>query len=198
MRKGAWVGLAVTALALAPVVDTPAFAQAATVAAEPDTARLDAARRVIDLIMPPAGLQAMIDAMVQPMFANVRKGILESPQMTEVFDGDAQASAIFERYMDRAQKRSAEQMRDMIPDMITAMTRAYARRFSVEQLREISAFFATPTGQYYFEQSMLMMSDPDVAAWQQRAMTKPLESLPQDIEQLRRELASIKKVGDRK
>ena len=58
--------------------------------------------------------------------------------------------------------------------MIDAMSRAYARRFTVEQMAELRTFFTTPTGRAYMAQATTIMSDPDIAAWQQQMMNSTM------------------------
>jgi hypothetical protein len=48
------------------------------------------------------------------------------------------------------------------PPMREGLARAYARKFSVEQLTEMNGFFATPTGSLYASESFLLQADPEV------------------------------------
>src|SRR3546814_15125821 len=68
------------------------------------------------------------------------------------------------------------------------MARAYARRFTVAQLGEIETFFRTPTGRIYVTESMNIMSDPDIAAWQRQSIASSMERPPAELEWLSQEL----------
>lgn len=52
--------------------------------------------------------------------------------------------------------------RTIEPPMREGLARAYARKFSVEQLTELNAFLATPTGSFYASESFLLQADPEV------------------------------------
>ncbi|WP_025294358.1 DUF2059 domain-containing protein [Sphingomonas sanxanigenens] len=186
---------AALALALALLPAAPALAQQAATAEALDSARLAAAGRVIDTMLPPAEREAMIDGMMGPMLQATWQGIMESPGMAEL-SKDPGAEQVMRAYMDRITQRASTQLKEMMPGMIAAMTRAYARRFTAPQLDEINAFFRTPTGRTYARESMKIMSDPDVQAWQRESARKMMEHMPQDAEELQRALAASKKSGE--
>src|SRR3546814_3561441 len=56
----------------------------------------------------------------------------------------------------------SEALADLEPPMREGMAKAYARKFSAEQLGELNAFFATPTGRVYTEEWMAAQADPEV------------------------------------
>jgi hypothetical protein len=70
------------------------------------------------------------------------------------------------------------------PPMRTGISRAYARKFSTEQLRLINGFFATPTGTLYAAESYPLQADPEVM----RAMFK---AMPDLVEKLKTKGPSI-------
>jgi hypothetical protein len=183
-------------LAVALIAATPALAQAPAMApatAEPapvDPVRLVAAKAVIDQIMPPATREQMIEAMIAPTLATISQTVTNDPKMAELLGEDSKAQASFTRFMERQNARTMSDLRRELPAMVEAMSRAYARRFDERQLKEISAFFATPTGKTYLEQSPGIMSDPDVLAWQRRLMSKSMSTIHEDIETLSKELGA--------
>lgn len=186
-------------LAAALVAAAPALAQALAVvppagtsaAATPvDPARLAAARAVIDQIMPPATREQMIETMLTPMLGMISQTITKDLKLAEMLGNDPKAQAAFTRFMERQNTRTMSDLRGELPAMVEAMSRAYARRFDERQLKEISAFFATPTGKVYLEQSPTIMSDPDVLAWQSRLMSKSMSTIHEDIETLSKELGA--------
>jgi hypothetical protein len=48
------------------------------------------------------------------------------------------------------------------PPMREGMSRAYARKFTPEQLIELNRFFATPTGGFYASEAFAIQADPEV------------------------------------
>lgn len=46
--------------------------------------------------------------------------------------------------------------------MRKGLARAYARKFTAEQLTELNSFFATPTGSFYAAESFALQADPEV------------------------------------
>ena len=52
--------------------------------------------------------------------------------------------------------------RTIEPPMREGLARAYARKFSAEQLTELNSFLATPTGSFYASESFLLQADPEV------------------------------------
>src|SRR3546814_2282127 len=48
------------------------------------------------------------------------------------------------------------------PPMREGMAKAYARKFTADQLGELNGFFATPTGQAYASEWMAAQADPEV------------------------------------
>ncbi|MGV1683769.1 DUF2059 domain-containing protein [Sphingopyxis sp. NJF-3] len=56
----------------------------------------------------------------------------------------------------------SEALADLEPPMRAGLAKAYARKFSADQLTELNAFFATPTGQSYAGESLALQADPEV------------------------------------
>ena len=177
--------LAAPALAQAPVP-----ADAAPLAAEPDPARLAAARGVVEQILPADERDQMVATMLAPMMANIRQALSASPQFGAAFGSDARMKAIVERFLERQNQRMLATLREELPGMIEAMTRAYARRFSMEDLAAYRAFFATPAGRRYMREASGIMSDPDVAGWQRQVMTRSMNAIPAEIAQLTDEVVA--------
>ncbi|MBV8237903.1 MAG: DUF2059 domain-containing protein [Sphingomonas sp.] len=188
MIGGKTIAAAILALAAVPVAVS---AQAARDQAAPDPVRLDAARVLVEQMFPPAAREQMVHVMLAPMVANVRQGLTQTPQFARAMEADPRAKAIIERYLDKQMTRSMEVLQKELPGMVEAMSRAYARRFDAKQLGELSAFFATPTGRAYVGQSMTIMSDPDIAAWQRKLMTETMSYAQDDIAAMVKEIATL-------
>ena len=172
---------------------TPALAQPAPAmpTGAPDPARIAAAERLLTVLMPPGRFQAMIDGVTQSMERNVVQSLRGNPTMATLLGDDPRARPILDRYIARLTASSTAAMKTGQPEMMAAMTRAYARRFTVEQMREVEAFFTTPTGQAYMEQGTTIMGDPDVAAWQRKVVAEQFAKMPEAIRQLTVELEAL-------
>lgn len=182
-----------TMIALALGMASPALAQSQSQsqAADPDPARLTAARALIEVVMPAAMRDQMIEQTTSAMLTNVTQGMVGSPQMKAAFAQEPRAEAVFKRYIARQQAATRSIMQANMPDMLVAMTRAYARRFTVAQLGEARAFFATPTGQAYVLQAPQVMADPDVGAWMQTMVTASMARVPAETAALQAELKAL-------
>jgi|SRR6185437_11005331 len=64
--------------------------------------------------------------------------------------------------MDAMMPALSNMIASMEPSMREALADAYAGRFTLEQLNDMSRFFATPSGTAYANNSMLIMMDPEV------------------------------------
>ena len=186
--RHAFLGVALLAGAVAP---SAAHAQGSAAAvAAPDPARLAAARELIDVLMPPESRARMIEGMIAPMLGNLQQGIAQSPMFSSAMAQDPQMQTQFAAFMDRQQTRTMTLMRDGLPSMVDAMARAYARRFDVAQCRDIKAFFATPSGRAYMQQSLTIMADPDVAAWQRSMMESSMAHMQADVAEFAKHVAT--------
>jgi hypothetical protein len=175
-------------IALALTVATPAMAQEVQL----DTARVASAKSLMDVIMPPAKREAMIEGIMRGMMTNITQMMTSSPEMTSAFGGDERATAIFDKFMKQQQEDSITMLKENFPGMMDAMTNAYARRFTAAQLGEMRIFFETPTGQIYVDQAATIMNDPDILKWQSDLMAKGFSKLPKNVEAMMAEIKALK------
>lgn len=186
MRTPVAIALALTASpALAQAVAAPAPSAAL------DPARVAAARALIDILLPPASREQMIDGMMQPMLANLRRGFTANPQFAAALGGDPRVKAMFDQFMAKQLARTTETMHQGLPGMVPAMANAYARRFDLQQLHELRTFFETPTGRAYMQASFTIMSDPDIAAWQRQLMTQSMAHVQEDVAAFAQQVAAL-------
>jgi hypothetical protein len=177
---------------LALTFAAPALAQNTTPdPARPDPARVASAKALMDVIMPPTKREAMIDTIMRGMMNNLTQMMTSSPEMTKVFGGDTRVTAIFEKFMKRQQEDSIAMLKANFPGMMDAMANAYARRFTSGQMSEMKTFFETPTGQVYIDQAATIMTDPDIAKWQQDLMAKGFANLPKEAEAMMAEIKAL-------
>lgn len=145
----------------------PPPAQPAAEAPEP--ARLAAAQRMVDAMMPPGmfrramsgifgGADSIFD-MNMGMF-----GAEGEEAGTTLGEASSEGDPHFRERMRITNEVSAQAMNEMMielePEFRTAFVRYYALRFTVNELDELAAFFTTPTGRKYSEISSSMTGDP--------------------------------------
>lgn len=170
--------LMITALLL--TVASPVFAQPAQIAAvtEPDPARLAAATRLVEVVMPPALRELMIEQSSGPMLDSLGKAMMNSPQMALAFAKEPRARPVFERFLAAQAAETRGMMRDMMPAMIRIMARSYARQLTVAQMVEARDFYATSSGQAFAIVGATVMSDPEFAGVMQQALVKSMATMP--------------------
>lgn len=156
-------------------------------------ARLPAASMVVYKMMPDGFYAEMMGRMMDTTMAPLMD-MFAGPDMVLMASFPEQANAVSD--LDEAQKEELAtivdpafsqrsdavmdvlmgKMTDMFsvlePPMRDGLSRAYAVRFTGEQLDDIADFFATPTGSIYARESMVLFADPQV-------MSAMMSSLPQ-------------------
>jgi hypothetical protein len=168
----------------------PAGAQTAPVAAAPEPARLAAAQALIEQIMPADRREAMIEQMVRPMIANAREAMANAPMFANMARDNPKLSSAMNGFMDEEFERSIATTKAAMPALFDAMARAYARRFTLDQMRDIGNFFKTPSGRVYVETAPTIMSDPDVMAAQRAMMTQTMSGMQERMAKLVETLAA--------
>ena len=135
----------------------------------------------------------MLDGMVRPMLANMQRSFMNDPNFAKLFADDPRARELFQTFLKHQTDRSLETMRPLMPGMWEAMAHAYARRFDVAQMREIKTFFETPTGRIYMQQSLSMMGDPDIAAWQADVMRQSMAHVQEDVADFMQQVSRLER-----
>ncbi len=86
-----------------------------------------------------------------------------------------------------------ETMTLMEPPMRTGIARAYARKFSAEQLSQINGFFTTPTGAIFAAESYALQADPEVMRAVYKAMPGMLKMLKEKVPSMEAEMKKLPK-----
>jgi hypothetical protein len=184
-----------TALMLLALLPAPLAAQspppAPAPAPEPAAANVAAAAEVVDLILPPTMRDQMMEQLMGAMMQGMTNAMMESPELREAFQREPRARPVFENALARQQTETMTLIKSEMPGMVTAMTRAYARRFSLAELADMKRFFASPSGQAYVQKSPTVMSDPDVMRWSQAMITRALDKAPAAAKALRDEINAL-------
>ncbi|MBN9787315.1 hypothetical protein DMP17_01725 [Pseudonocardia sp. TMWB2A] len=152
-----------------PVADAPA--PTAPVANNPAPDRLAAATRLMDTTYPVGERDAYFEQLARPLMDNLVQGLTADPEFQTQLEQTAGAKPLFDRFVADVKQLAIDSMRETMPETMTAMTNAYARLFSVEELDGMTRFFATPVGRAYLARLPDVMRDPEVAAAQQKSMT---------------------------
>lgn len=196
-----------------------AFAQAMAdaFAAEPLTAeqetRVPAAVAVVDQVFPEGTYRRMMDESLKPMMGSlfgstsalpvaiIGEAIGIAPDEVEVM-GDTTIGEIMEIVDPVWQERSGlvsnltlELMDGIVdqvePPMRAGLARAYAVRFTDQQLAELSAFFATETGAYYAGESYIIFTDPQVMGAMQEMVPAMMEMVPELTRKMEERMAAL-------
>jgi hypothetical protein len=189
--------IAVSALVLALGIAAPLVpVQARSVAADdPDPAKLAEAHKMLDVLMPPPAREAMITSLVNSIMDTMMKGITESPDFRAMTAKTPGADAVFDRFIAGEREYAKDKLVAETPAMFDAMARAYARRFTIDQMQQVAVFFASPAGRAYMDAAPSIFADPDVAAWQQGLMRDSMARMPAAMADLKRELDALKEKG---
>lgn len=155
----------------------------------PSPERLALARQLIDLMMPQSEMAAQADSYARPMMDNLISAIEQNEELKAAFRDMPGLRPIFDRFVDRVRADALSQLTQSLPGLREATIGAYARQFDEQQLRDIGAFFATPSGRVYSQQSVNIMNDPEVAAWQRQSFANSQERLQPLLEQFMAEIA---------
>lgn len=184
--------LALAAIATPIAAATPATPAPAPSPAEAiDPARLDAARSLLETLMPPPRRQMMLDGLLTASTAMTIRAMQSNPALMGMFGKDDRVRPIVERFMNWQRSDFATTLQGALPDMMVAMQRAYARRFTVPEMTELKAFFSTPTGRAFMDKGTTIMADPDVAAWQARLMRTQMAKMPDATRALAAEIMAL-------
>ncbi|MBK62859.1 MAG: hypothetical protein CL575_07970 [Altererythrobacter sp.] len=160
-------------------------------------ARLPAAQAVVGAMMPDGFYGTMmtdiVDKMMRPMMTmfsspeiilSARLDLDEEAigQLTEAEQAEISAmlDPAFDQRVDAIIGVMTEKMGGMFAVMEDPMreglSKAYAVRFDDNQLADIAAFFATPTGSVYAKESMALFSDPQVMQASMKALPAMMSS----------------------
>lgn len=175
------------------VVPTPTASAPAPI----DPARQKAATELLDALMPPATRAQMLEGMIRPMMANMTRGLTQDPGFAAAIGSDERVKVLFGEFLEQQNERGLTMLRAGLPGMISAMANAYARHFDVAQLRELKAFFETPTGRAYMRESAAIMSDPDVAEWQRTMAAQSMAHIRTDMADFMKKISELSPKTDK-
>ena len=193
----------------------PAPATVAAEAAPVDPARLAAARITIDHIFPSGTyariLSGPLDKMMDSMLGNIGQmplgnlaamGGASPDQVAKMPKGTLEEiMAIYDpAYHQRMTTATHAMMNEMLvlmnqvePDIRDGLAHAYAGRFTLDQLTEMNRFFATPTGDAYASNALVIQMDPQVMAKMQGFMPLLMKAMPDMVKKVEAAVAALPK-----
>jgi len=147
-------------------------------------AQLALAETTTGALVPPGSLEKMLDNLYGKLFRgmlgefggmsdlmlSIKTGVesekieaLDTPTKEAIADMfDPHRKAREEQIMTTVKPLVSEVLRDFEAPMRTGMARAFARKFSADQMTQMNAFFATPAGQAYASEWMALQADPEI------------------------------------
>lgn len=157
-------------------------AKAVTPVAAIDPVRLEKARTLVDVTMPPAQRQAMFTKVIDAFMGNQLSAIMKaSPELGEAFQKNQALRQVFSSFVARQRTLVLKDLEETTPELLTAYTHAYARNFTSDDMDGLITFLSTPLGQKYVARSSELLTDPDFGEWQQgialRAQTRQKDEL---------------------
>ncbi len=138
-------------------------------------------------------------AMAKPADIAAATGVPEEQLYELDQEALAAAGALIDPHAEQRNKKVFEAIVPLMTEAFTeiepvlreGMARAYARKFSAEQLREINAFFNTPAGEFYAAESFVLLADPEIMSASMQAMPVMLEKVMAKIPELEKDVEDV-------
>ena len=147
-------------------------------------AQLALAQQTTTALIPPGSLEKMLDNLYGKLFKglmaefggtsdlmlSIKTGV-ESEKIAALDEKSKLAAAnLFDPYRQQREDQITNIVKPLISEALTdlegpmrnGLAHAYARKFTAQQLGEMNAFFATPTGKAYSAEWMALQADPEL------------------------------------
>jgi hypothetical protein len=154
----------------APCLAQNAPAPAAT---EPDPRNLALATEILDISYPPERRVALSERRIDALLAQIRAASLQVTGETP----DAEAQHIYDRYVARVRSVGGRILAERSPATWAAYARAYARKFTYDELVQARAFAGTPAGTRFLQGIGDISSDPDIVRASTATLTATMAAL---------------------
>ena len=177
-------------------------------------ARLPQATAVVDKILPAGAyarmMEEMFERILEPISATmpermpaaaIAQALGVSTEAIADLSEEQQAEIaqlidpVFSQRSEMAINHMMDQMGALVvqfePGMKRGLSKAYAKRFTADEMADIQAFFATPTGARYATESMLVFTDPQTMAGTMEALPAMMRQLPQMMGGLEEAMAAL-------
>jgi len=174
----------------AALLATPLLAQAPQADPALDPARMTAARAFLNVALPPAQRDAMMNGIISGMLINMSAGILQGSGAEQEFAKHPQMRGVFQHFIDRQRDLAIADLHDNMPQLLEAEAHAYARLFTTEELNQLAEFLGKPVGQKYVTTVPKVFADPEVAEWQKGVALRAQQRMPGEIQKLKADMAA--------
>jgi hypothetical protein len=141
-----------------PMVSPVALAAQTTAYVAPAD-ELAEAKVIIEAMLPPDKREQMLLEVASTVAKQAQAGFMNGP----IFE-EPGIKVIVDRFIADLPTLFRPLFAEHMPRILDATAIAYTREFTLEELRDISAFARTPSGQRYFARLQSLQSDPAVAA----------------------------------
>ncbi|WP_156404851.1 hypothetical protein [Sphingomonas sp. Root241] len=201
--QGSTIALAL-ALALPGAAAGQTVPPAALQTAPADPARLAVAGKVVAKLVPQGVyLRMMRDAFPQMMDAMI--GQMSGLTPTELGEEDTRGKTLeqiaaerdpaFRERMTIMTRVISDEMGKVMdklePRVRVALGKSFARRFTLQQLGEMDAFFATPTGAAFAQDYLLTFMDPEMVQEMSAAAPEMMRVMPAVMKRIEKETAHL-------
>lgn len=216
------MALTLSTPALAQDAGSTTIESAETEAAPLAPARLEAAKSTVDYLFPLGTYERMMrgtmDQMMDSMLTGMsgmsmgdlagaggisRDDIPEGEGEKTLGDISREADPHFEERMKISTKVMMNEMVDLMvtmePAVREALTKIYARKFTVGQLTEMNSFFATDTGSAFARDYMMVFVDPEMMQSMMSMIPEMMQAMPEimkKVEEATAHLPPVKMPGN--
>lgn len=123
----------------------------------PDPAALGYARQIVEALLPPERRQEITQGMTGTIMNQMGQAAMGRST-------DAGLREVVSTFLTRMPGQIKPVGERHVPLIMDAMTRVFAREYSLEELKQISSFAQTPAGAHYFSRSLALIAEPGVAS----------------------------------
>ena len=175
--------------------------------AEPDPERLALARTTAAALLPPGSYQRMMQTTMSSVSDSVTASMFDMRAVDVVPQGSGNDADVRRELGDRtlgelaaeADPHFEERMRitnrvmfaEMIPvvtrlepEVREGLARAYAKKFTREQLVDMNRFFATPSGSAFATESLSIWMDPEIMSLMGKLGPEIIQEMPRIMEKV--------------
>ncbi len=180
---------------------------------QPDKARVEAAQRVVQRMWPLGTYRRMMDGNMSRMMDSVMESMfqMKASDMAKAVDPSGKATAASgdktmgqlaaegdPNFRERFKITMDTMMTEMIPifekfepGIRDSLAQIYARDFSAQQLADLDAFFATPTGKVYGEKWMMSFVDPEMMKHMSSFAPEFMQAMPDIMKKVEKATAHL-------
>jgi len=163
---------------------TPALAQEAAPSdapaiEAPSDAELALAQQIVANGFPEEMREEMFFATVDQMTAQMREATLKGMGVD-----DQGAIAVMDAWLAEYIANSKVVLRGYIPKLMDGLAKSYATMFTQQELTDIAAFAATPSGRRFMTLSSAVLAEPNFASVNQDYMNEIQSGLPAAMQDL--------------